>query len=470
MLFSAKTFFSDMADKTIDMIGLGVSHTDLIFRLAEAGAQVTVCDRRAENQLDGTLLARMKASGIKTNLGPDYLDHLSGEIIFRTPGFPYLTPQLIAAKNRGQTVTSEMEVFLSLCPCPIYGVTGSDGKTTTSSLIAAMLRRTGKAVHLGGNIGTPLLPILDKISENDLCVVELSSFQLISMRQSPDISVITNLSPNHLDIHKNMEEYIAAKCNILDHQDAFSRAILPMDNPLAAALSDRVRGSLTRFSSFAPVENGTWMDEHGDIFHSISGRSVRLFNRQEVRLPGMHNIENLLAAAAACWGRVSPRDIAAVATSFTGVEHRIEFVDHIDGVRWYNDSIATSPTRMIAGLMSFDQKLIVIAGGYDKQIPFDPLVQPLLDHCKILILTGATADKIEAAVTGHPHFSQSGLEIIRADDLPNAVKKARKSAQEGDVVMLSPACASFDAYQNFEVRGLHFKELVSDLKKGGAPC
>ncbi|MEG1850223.1 MAG: UDP-N-acetylmuramoyl-L-alanine--D-glutamate ligase, partial [Oscillospiraceae bacterium] len=349
------------------------------------------------------------------------------------PGLPFSTPQLQAALANGQIVTSELEVFLALCPCKTWGVTGSDGKTTTASLLAEMLRRTGKPVHLGGNIGKPLLPILDKISENDLCVVELSSFQLISMRCSPDVAVLTNISPNHLDLHKDMAEYIAAKCNILDHQDAFSRAVISRDCAEAAAQASRVRGRLSWFSRREPVENGAWMDEHGDIFHSVGGRAVGLFSRREVLLPGLHNIENLLAATAAAWGTVSPRDVAAVAKSFAGVEHRIEFVAKVGGARWYNDSIATSPTRTVAGLMSFDEKLIVIAGGYDKHLAFEPLAKPLIDRCKALILTGPTAERIEAAVVAHPDFSASGLQILHAADLDGAVRQAYALCGPGDV-------------------------------------
>jgi UDP-N-acetylmuramoylalanine--D-glutamate ligase len=326
-----------------------------------------------------------------------------------------------------------------------------------------MLKTTGRTVHLGGNIGVPLLPILDKIEENDLCVVELSSFQLVSMRTSPDVAVVTNISPNHLDVHGSMAEYVGAKLNILRHQGAFSRTVLSLDSEGAAAMKDTVRGRLEWFSRKYPVENGSWMDENGDILHSINGRAVRLFNRRDVRLRGLHNIENLLAATAAVWGTASPRGIAEVAKNFGGVEHRIEFVRKRNGVQWYNDSIATSPSRTIAGLRSFDEKLIVIAGGYDKQIPFEPLAQPLIERAKAVILTGPTAEKIEAVLVSHPDFAKSGLAIHHAKDLADAVKKADALAAAGDIVTLSPACASFDAFKNFEERGKSYKKLVNAL-------
>lgn len=452
-----------MCEKEIDVIGLGVSNTELIFRLSEAGAHVTLHDKRTKENLRADLLDRLAEAGVSFSLGEAYLDDLDGEIIFRTPGMYFNHPALLKARERGHVVTSELEVFLKLCPCPVFGVTGSDGKTTTTTLIAEMLRRAGKKVHLGGNIGKALLPILDKIEPDDYCVVELSSFQLMSIRSSPDVAVLTNITPNHLDVHKTMEEYIACKCNILDHQDAFSRAVVSYDNVTAASLCPRVRGRLVRFSRLSSLQNGAWMDENEEIYHSRNGKSVRLLNHGDMKLRGLHNVENLLAAISAVWGFVSPQDIVAVAKSFSGVEHRIEPVRTKNGVQWYNDSIATSPTRMIAGLMSFDEKLIVIAGGYDKHIPFEPLAKPVLEHVKTLILTGATADKIEQVVRAEPGFAQSGLVILRAKDLDEAVRLANDTAKPGDIVTLSPACASFDAFRNFEERGEYYKKLVREL-------
>lgn len=463
MYYNSKTFYPAMCGKEIDVIGLGVSNTELIFRLSEAGAHITLHDKRTEDALRSDLLARLRDAGVSFEIGDGYLDHLDGEIIFRTPGMYFNHPALVRARENGQVVTSELEVFLELCPCPVFGITGSDGKTTTSTLIAEMLRRTGRRVHLGGNIGKALLPILDKVEPNDFCVVELSSFQLMSIRSSPDVSVLTNITPNHLDVHKTMEEYIACKCNILDHQDAFSRAVISLDNETAASLCSRVRGSLVRFSRTQQVTDGAWMDEEGNLYHSLHGRSVFLLNRADMKLRGLHNVENLLAAASAVWGFVSPQDIVEVAKDFSGVEHRIEPVRRRNGVTWYNDSIATSPTRMIAGLLSFEQKLIVIAGGYDKHIPFEPMARPVIEHVKTLILTGATADKIESVVRSHPAFEDSGLRILRAENLDEAVKIADAEAKDGDIVTLSPACASFDSFANFEERGNYYKALVNAL-------
>lgn len=452
-----------MKDRKIDVIGFGVSNSELLFRLVQNGAEVTLHDSRTEAQFRPEQIERLKKAHVALSLGPDYLEDLNGEIIFRTPGLPFTTAQLTRARERGKIVTSELEVFMRLCPCPIYGVTGSDGKTTTSSILAEMLRRSGKTVHLGGNIGKALLPILDMINENDLCVVELSSFQLLSMRCSPDVAVVTNISPNHLDVHRDMAEYVGAKRNIVRHQSAFGRAVLSADSAGAEAFRDDVRGQLSFFSRQRPVQNGTWMDSKGDLYHSTGGRAVFLMNRSEIKLPGLHNVENVMAAISAAWGAVTPKQLCDAARTFGGVEHRIEFVRLKDGVRWYNDSIATSPTRTVAGLMSFEDKLILIAGGYDKKIPFEPLAQPVLSRVKLLILTGQTADQIERAVTAADGFKASGLQILRAKDLIEAVALANQNAAFGDVVTLSPACASFDAFSNFEERGNRYKELVNAL-------
>ena len=353
---------------------------------------------------------------------------------------------------------------MQCCPCPVIGVTGSDGKTTTTSLIAEMLRQSGKTVHLGGNIGRALFPELETVKPDDVAVAELSSFQLLSMRQSPEIAVVTNVTPNHLDVHGTMEEYISAKKNIFLHQGAFTATVLNADCPTTAGFAGEVRGDCRWFSRRHPVKRGAWLDEAGVLHYTDGSGDTALFPMSEIKIPGLHNVENMLTAIAAVWGLVPPEVIRRVANTFPGVEHRIEFVRELDGVRWYNDSIATSPTRTIAGLESFDQKLIIIAGGYDKHLDYTPLAEPVLRHVKALILTGATADKIAAAVTAHPGYAQSGLVLRRAATMDDAVAIARSIAEAGDIVSLSPASASFDCYPNFEVRGQHYKALVNALK------
>lgn len=457
-------FFQNMKDKKVAFIGTGVSHKDLIKLFLKKGIHVTVCDKKSAEQL-GAIYGELKEMGAAFSLGEDYLDAIfNSDVVFRTPGMYFNHPELKKAREMGIAVTSEMEVFFDLCPCKIYAVTGSDGKTTTTTLISEFLSAQGKTVHKGGNIGRALLPIIESISEDDAAVVELSSFQLISMRQSPDVAVITNIAPNHLDVHGTMEEYIDSKKNLILHQNAFSRTVLNMDNAATDSLSGLVRGRLVKFSRKAMPNCGAFLDEKGFLCWSEYGAVTQVFHKDDIRIPGIHNAENYLTAIAAVWGEVSIENMHRVAKEFNGVEHRIEFVRELDGVKYYNDSIATSPTRVIAGLNSFGQKLIVIAGGYDKKIPFDPIAQPMNEKVKVLILLGVTADKIAAAVTGYSGYDEKNLKILRVSTLEEAVATARSIAADGDVVTLSPACASFDMYPNFEARGQHFKRLVMELK------
>ena len=456
-------FFWEMKRSRVAFIGTGVSHTELITKFREKGIDVTVLDKRSADKFQETY-DKLSALGVNFILGEDYLDSLTKfDVVFRTPGMYFNNPALVKARESGVIITSEMEVFFDLCPCKIYAVTGSDGKSTSTTLIAEILKAHGKTVHLGGNIGKALLPIIEDIKEDDVAVVELSSFQLISMRKSPDVALITNITPNHLDVHGTMEEYIQCKTNLIAHQNAFSRAVLNYDNKGTRDLAPLVRGKLNWFTLHAPIERGAFLRGDGMLCFTEYGKVTPIVHKDSIRIPGMHNVENFLGVIAVLWGDVDPADIVRVARDFGGVEHRIEFVREVKGVKWYNDSIATSPTRVLAGLKSFRQKLIVLAGGYDKKIPFEPMAETVCDRVKLLILMGATADKIEAAIKGAKNYDPEKIRILRADSMENAVEIASKEAQKGDIVTLSPACASFDLYPNFEVRGQHFKRLVKEL-------
>lgn len=457
-------FFDTLKDSRVALIGTGVSHTELIELFLRKGIDVTVLDRKTKDQLDPELYSRLHSLGARFILGEGYLDRLSDfDVVYRTPGMYYNNPKLSKAREDGVIITSEMESFFHLCPCKIYAVTGSDGKTTTTTIISEFLKAEGYKVWLGGNIGKALLPRIESISETDVAVVELSSFQLISMRQSPDVAVITNIAPNHLDVHSGMEEYIQAKCNILDHQTAFSRAVLNSDNEETIGLLGHVRGRVSTFSRLHPVTLGAYLDGDRVLCYSDGRRSVKIIPASRIKIPGEHNIENYLAAISAVWGDVSVDSICRVARHFGGVEHRIEFVRELDGVRYYNDSIASNPTRVIAGLRSFNKRIIIIAGGYDKKIPFEPLAGPVNEFVKVLILMGDTASKIEKAVTDTPLYDSSKLKILHAGSMSEAVALARENAEPGDIVSLSPACASFDMYPNFEARGRDYKSIVSAL-------
>ena len=455
---NTQQFFRYLKGKTVAFCGVGRTHMPLIKLFQEKGAVVTVRDQRPLEKLgeNGEIL---RSLGVELRLGEDYLQDLNEDIIFRTPGMRYHLPQLEEARARGCAVTSELELFFRLCPCKIYGVTGSDGKTTTTSIIAEFLKAQGRTVHLGGNIGKPLLPEIESIAPEDVAVVELSSFQLISMRESPDVAVVTNLSPNHLDVHKDMQEYIDAKKNILLHQGALSRTVLNAGNEITAAFAPEVRGDCWMFRRGAPVERGVWCDGENIYVHG-----EKLLEVSQIKIPGWHNVENYMAAIAAVWGDVEPQTIRRVAETFAGVEHRAEFVRELGGVKYYNDSIATSPTRVISGMLSlFPQKILMIAGGYDKHIPFEPLGPAVCEKVKTLILLGSTAQKIQDAVMAAPQYREGCPEILRVETMEEAVAAAAAHAQPGDIVSLSPACAAFDLYPNFEVRGRHFKEIVNKL-------
>ena len=456
-------FFEELREKRVAFIGTGVSHTELIGVLREKGIGVTVLDRRSADKFQETYDS-LTAKGVQFILGDDYLDHLTEfDIVFRTPGMYFNNEAITRAREAGVVITSEMESFFDLCPCKIYGVTGSDGKSTSTTLIAEILAAHGVTVHKGGNIGRALLPMIEEIGEDDAAVVELSSFQLISMRKSPDVALITNITPNHLDVHGTMEEYTQCKINLIAHQNAFSRTVLNLDNEGTKALAPLVRGKLNWFSRRETVARGAFLREDGMLCYTENGVVTPVVHKDDIRIPGMHNVENFLGVIAALWGDVDIADIVKVAKEFGGVEHRIEFVRELGGVKWYNDSIATSPTRVLAGLRSFDQKIIVLAGGYDKKIPFEPMAETVCDRVKLLILMGVTAEKIEKAVTSAANYDPAKIRILHASSMEEAVEIAHREAKAGDIVTLSPACASFDWYPNFEVRGQHFKRLVKEL-------
>ena len=449
--------------KKVAFIGAGVSHKTLIKEFVELGAHVTLCDQKKSVEDFGDYAATIKELGIDLSLGENYLDGFKGQdIIMRTPGFVgYFEKPLQDAMAAGTMVTSEVELFFQFCPCEIVAVTGSDGKTTTTTLISKFYEAAGRRVHLGGNIGAALLPMLPEVSPDNVAVVELSSFQLISMHQSPNIAVVTNVTPNHLDHHKDMQEYIDAKRNILLYQKQPCRAVLGYENEISRSMQKDCKGKQVWFTRLHETDNGAFLRDDGMLCMAENGVVTPFLAQKDVKLRGLHNIENLLAAAAAVWGEVPVEAIQLVGSNFTGVEHRIEPVRVLDGVTYYNDSIGTSPTRTIAGLRSFDQKVILIAGGYDKHIPFEPLAKPLCEKAKAVVLTGATAGKIKAALTSYPGYTPGSPEIAEEPDFEKAVLAAKSLAKPGDTVILSPACASFDAFPNFEVRGNRFKSIVN---------
>lgn len=456
-------YIASLRGKTVAVIGIGVSNTPLLRLLLREGIAVTACDRSDRAKL-GALAEELEAAGAVLQLGDGYLQGLDQDVIFRTPGLRPDVPELEAARARGSVITSEMEVFFQVCPCPIIAVTGSDGKTTTTTIIAELLRAAGHTVHVGGNIGHPLLAEAGSIRPTDWAVLELSSFQLMTMTRSPHIAVLTNLAPNHLDVHKSMEEYVWAKENIFRHQQPGDIAVFNLDNAITRELSAHAPGRALYFSRQAEPENGVFL--RGDaVISRRDGHERQIMTTEDIRLPGVHNVENYMAAIAAVDGLVPDDVIRTFARAFNGVEHRIELVRTWRGVRFYNDSIASSPSRTIAGLRSFKEKVILIAGGYDKHIPFDVLGPEVVEHVKLLILCGATADKIRAAVEQAPGYRPGHPEILDVTPFQKAVETARDRAVPGDVVTLSPACAAFDQFKNFMERGKTFKSIVNSWQE-----
>ena len=457
-----KEYLSSLAGKRVAVVGAGISNRPLIALLVQADVDLTVCDRTTAEAL-GDFYTEYAKQDVTFRLGEGYLDDLSADIIFRTPGMHPGQPALRAAAERGAVVTSEMEVFFSLCPCRIFAITGSDGKTTTTTLTAELLKAAGYTIWLGGNIGRPLLSDVDRMAPGDAVVLELSSFQLHSMTCSPEVALITNISPNHLDVHPDYQDYIDAKKQVFVNQGPDSRLVLNLDNDVTAACASEAHGEVLWFSRRQAVDNGFFLRPDGMICGSEKGELTEILPASELLIPGVHNIENMMAAFAAVRGFVDPAVMRSVARSFTGVAHRLEKIRVLRGVTYINDSIASSPNRTIAGLNCFAEKVILIAGGKDKGITYDAIGPAITAHVKKLYLTGMTADVIREAVLKAPDYVPGRPEIFMIDGFDEAIRAAAKDAREGDVVLLSPASTSFDRFKNFEERGNRFRSVVEAL-------
>ncbi|MBO5295073.1 MAG: UDP-N-acetylmuramoyl-L-alanine--D-glutamate ligase [Clostridia bacterium] len=459
------------------VVGLGVSNLPLIDFLLAHGACVSGRDRKTRAEL-GETAETLERKGVRLILGDTYLDGFDEEILFRSPGLRPDHPSFLSAVERGATLTSEMELFFALCPATVIGITGSDGKTTTTTLTGLMLetecKKRGRGhVFVGGNIGTPLLSKVEDMTAEDFCVVELSSFQLQSMRQSPKRAAVTNVTPNHLDWHTDFEEYVNAKTNIFCHADN-TLLVTNAENEITCKLAGKISQRRLLFSSqkSCPSEFGSLLREGDGAFYLSGGNIVQwdgeketaVLSRKDILLPGLHNVENYMTAIALTEGLVSRESIWEVATTFTGVAHRLERIREKDGVIYYNSSIDSSPTRTAAALSALAPKRpIVICGGYDKKIPFEPLAEALCRHAKAVILTGATAEKIRKALDSHDEIRAGKLPVYSKADFTEAVCYAKRIAQSGDVVLLSPACASFDAFKNFAERGETFRRIVESF-------
>jgi UDP-N-acetylmuramoylalanine--D-glutamate ligase len=452
--------------KYVAIIGMGVSNTPLLKYLMDLDANITVFDKKTEEELGKSICEEYMLQGVKFSLGENYLDNLVGyDIIFRTPGMRPDVPQLERELNRGAILTSEIEMLIDLCPGKVIGITGSDGKTTTTTLIYNILVEDGYNCYLGGNIGIPLFAKIDEMKPEDIIVLELSSFQLMTLKKSPNISIITNISPNHLDIHKDYEEYITAKKNIFLYQEPNDIVVLNYDNDITRTLASEAKSKVRFFSSTVRLEDGVIVDSN---IIKISENKVRrqVIDTSEILLLGHHNIENACTAIAAIYDMVKPESIVKILSTFKGVEHRNEFVREVNGVKWYNDSIGSSPTRTIAGLKSFKDKVILIAGGYDKHLDYTDLGKYIVDCVKVLILLGQTKEKIKVATLNEIQNREDNIELplIECASLEETVEAAKKYSKKGDIVFFSPASASFDMFKNFAERGEKFKALVNNIE------
>lgn len=443
-------------EKRVTVVGIGVSNIPLIDFLLSFGAKVTACDRKEREKLSD-VAASLEEKGVILSLGENYIDNICADYLFRSPGIRNDIPEFNRAVEKGAILCSEMELFFELCPCNIIAITGSDGKTTTTTLVSEILKKDGKKVFLGGNIGAPLLPFVFDMKKDDFAVVELSSFQLQTMKKSPQTAIITNITPNHLNWHVDYEEYIDSKSNIWKFQSATDRLVLNAENEVTLSISGKAHSRCTMFSSKKRVE-GVY-EENGKIF--CNGNYV--LDTADIKIPGRHNVENYMAAIAALDTTVDYESIRYVAKNFGGVEHRCELVRTLNGVRYYNSSIDSSPSRTVAALNCFNEKLIVLCGGADKHIPYDEIGEPLCQKAKIVITNGPTGHLIEDAVKNAPSYKEGSPELISVKNYEEATLLAHRLANAGDVVLLSPASTSFDAFDNFMQRGNFFKKLVNGL-------
>ena len=458
-----KEFEGYIKFRKIAIIGLGVSNIPLIDYLYSKKAKVTVFDDREEKSIPKDILDKIELYKFDKYFGKNSLENLNNfDIIFRSPSCLPTKQELVKEEQRGAIVTTEIEMLMKMCPCTVIGVTGSDGKTTTTSLINSILREAGYNTYLGGNIGTPLFIKLSKITPNDIVVLELSSFQLMGMKISPHISVITNITPNHLNIHKDYEEYIEAKKNIFKYQNQDDIVVLNYDNEITRNCSKETIGKVVFFSGKEKLENGFIVD--GKIIKECEDNIRKhILDTKDILLRGEHNYENIATALAATKTLVKEEIAVEAVKKFTPVEHRLEFIREIENVKWYNDSVSSSPTRTIAGLNSFDEEIVLIAGGYDKNLDYTPIAKPIVEHVKTLILLGQTSGKIFDAVKEELENQNKKLDIYMCKNLDETVNLAKKASKPGQIVLFSPASASFDMFKNFADRGEQFKKLVNKL-------
>jgi len=449
-------------NKKVAIIGLGVSNLPLIDYFYNKKSNVTVFDSRELDKLPKDVIEKIKKYKMDIYTGNDYLSKLRGfDLILRSPSCLPTTQELEKEEKNGATVTTEIELLMKMCPCQIIGITGSDGKTTTTTLIYEVLKKAGYNTYVGGNIGTPLFTKLNEILPSDKVVLELSSFQLMGMDVSPDISVITNISPNHLNVHKDYQEYIDAKKNIFKYQNENGILVLNYDDEITRECSKEAKGNVIFISSKQKLEKGFILD--GNIIKECEDNLRKhIADTKDFIIKGVHNYEHICATLAVTKGMVNSEKVVDILKTFKGVEHRLEFVREIDGVKWYNDSASTSPSRLINALNAFNEDVVLIAGGADKNLDYTPVAKPILDKVKTLILIGQTAGKIFESVKQEEENQKKEISIYMAKDLQEAINIAKKYGKQ--IVLFSPASTSFDMFKSMYERGEIFKDMVNNLK------
>ena len=451
-------------NKKIAVIGVGVSNIPLIDYLFEKKAKVTIFDDREEEKISKDIFDKIKKYKFDYYFGKRNLDNLHGfEVIFRSPSCLPTKPELVREKERGAVVTTEIEQLIKMAPCKVIGITGSDGKTTTTTLTAKILENGGYNVYLGGNIGIPLFTKLKEIKPEDIIVLELSSFQLMDMEVSPDISAITNITPNHLNVHKDYQEYIDAKKNIYKHQKSTGILVLNADNELTNSCQNDANGDVILFSSKQRLDYG-YIVEDGIIKECNDGIRRHLISQDEIKLKGIHNLQNICTALALTKDLVSTEKALNTIKEFSGVKHRLELVRVLNGVEWYNDSASTSPTRGISALNSFNKEIVLIAGGADKNLDYTPLGIKIVEKVKSLILIGQTASKIYEAVKIEEEKQNKKVDIHMCETFKQSLELAKRIAKPGQIVLFSPASTSFDMFKDMYDRGDKFRKEVNDFE------
>jgi len=459
--------------KKITVMGLGLfgGGVGAAKYLASQGADVTVTDLKSAEELSASIKL-LENLPVKLKLGKhEEEDFVNVDMLVVNPAVPNDSRFLKLALENSIRIDSELSIFFRLCPAPVIGITGSNGKSTTTSLLGKMLKDAGIKIWVGGNIGISLLENLEKIKPDDVVVLEISSFQLeylARIEMSPHISIVTNIAPNHLDRHKTMENYIGAKKAIIHYQQEDDYAIMNYDDPTLKKWEGESSGRHLWFSAASELEHGAFLKNNEIIINHNSNRTVIPCSTQ-INIKGIHNWQNIMAASyAATLMHADVESIKNAITGFTGLEHRLEHVNTINEVQYYNDSKATTPEAATAGIKAFDNPTILIAGGYDKQVSLHQFALECVRNTKCVILIGGTAETIQKLIQDIKG-EKIKPDVYMAASLDESVKKASEVAEPGDIVLLSPACASFGMFANYEERGKEFKELVRDIV-AAAPC